>query len=57
MEATLSARETGAPEPIDRVAMFTNGSEVDTPVFERTALLAALDDKQGDAVIASIGET
>ncbi len=31
-------RDHGAPEPVDRVEMFTNGAAEATPVFERTTL-------------------
>ena len=39
-EASLAARETGAPEPVDTVSMWSGGQAHDTPVFERSALLA-----------------
>ena len=39
-EATLPARETGAPEPVDTVSMWSGGQAHETPVFERSALLA-----------------
>ncbi len=40
-EATLPPRQTGVPESVDHVPhLFTHGSELDAPVFERTALLA-----------------
>ena len=39
-EPTLAARTGGAPQPIDHVAMWSGGAEHETPVFDRTALLA-----------------
>src|SRR5271166_3172558 len=39
-EATLPARATGAPTPIDLVSVFSGGEAHATPVFDRTALLA-----------------
>ena len=39
-EPALAARSSGAPEPVDTVAVWTGGAEHTAPVFERTALLA-----------------
>jgi 5-oxoprolinase (ATP-hydrolysing) len=55
-EATLPSRETGAPEPVDHIRMFTHGAEVDAPVFERTALLAG-DHIAGPALVREANAT
>ncbi len=39
-EATLPARNGGAPEPVDTVSMWSGGRTHETPVFERTSLRA-----------------
>jgi 5-oxoprolinase (ATP-hydrolysing) len=39
-ESIIPARDGGAPEPIDRVEMWSGGAAHAAPVFERTALLA-----------------
>ena len=39
-EATLPARTSGAPEPIDTIQIFTRDDEHRAPVFDRTQLLA-----------------
>ncbi len=40
LEPTLEARSHGAPEPVDHVALFSNGQEHRAPVFDRAGLLA-----------------
>ncbi len=55
-EATLASRAEGEPDPIDHVAMFTGGSAVDAPVFERTALLAG-DRIKGPALVREANAT
>jgi 5-oxoprolinase (ATP-hydrolysing) len=55
-EATLAARATGAPAPIDRVAIFSGGVAHDAPVFDRTALLAG-DRIAGPALIREANAT
>ena len=39
-EATLPARDGGAPEPVDTVSMWSGSRAHETPVFERTSLRA-----------------
>ncbi len=39
-ERAIAARETGAPEVIDTVAMWSGGAEHATPVYDRAALRA-----------------
>ena len=39
-EAELPRRESGRPEPIDTVSIWTGGAAHDAPVFERALLLA-----------------
>jgi 5-oxoprolinase (ATP-hydrolysing) len=55
-EATLASRETGAPEPIDRVTIFSGGEAHDAPVFDRVALLAG-DRLAGPALIREANAT
>ena len=55
-EATLPARESGEPEVIDRVRMFTGGAEVEAPVLERTSLLAG-DRIAGPALVREANAT
>ncbi|MBN8905402.1 MAG: hydantoinase B/oxoprolinase family protein, partial [Rhodospirillales bacterium] len=55
-EATLAAREGAEPEPVDMVAMFTNGARHDAPVFERSALLSG-DRLRGPALIREANAT
>jgi 5-oxoprolinase (ATP-hydrolysing) len=55
-EATLAARETGAPAPIDQVDIFSGGEALDAPVFDRTALLAG-DRIAGPALIREANAT
>ena len=55
-EAPLGPRESGAPEPIDRVQVFSGGRAHDTPVFERTALRAG-DRIAGPALIREANAT
>ncbi|MBN8899435.1 MAG: hydantoinase B/oxoprolinase family protein, partial [Rhodospirillales bacterium] len=55
-EATLAARDGAMPDPVDTVAMFTNGARHDAPVFERTALLAG-DRLRGPALIREANAT
>jgi 5-oxoprolinase (ATP-hydrolysing) len=46
-EATLSARGSGKPEPIDIIRVFTGDTEHVAPVFDRTTLLA------GDRIVGA----
>ena len=55
-EATLAARETGAPAPIDQVSIFSGAQAHDAPVFDRTALLAG-DRIAGPALIREVNAT
>ena len=55
-EATLPAREAGAPDPIDRISIFSGGEPHATPVFDRTALLAG-DRIAGPALIREANAT
>jgi 5-oxoprolinase (ATP-hydrolysing) len=55
-EATLPPRETGAPEAIDRVTIFTGGAAMKTPVLERTSLLAG-DRIHGPALVREANAT
>jgi 5-oxoprolinase (ATP-hydrolysing) len=55
-EAELQPRDSGAPEVIDRVAIFTGGKEVEAPVLERTSLLAG-DRIAGPALIREANAT
>ncbi len=55
-EATLAAREVGAPAPIDRVTIFSGGEAHDAPVFDRVALLAG-DRLAGPALIREANAT
>jgi 5-oxoprolinase (ATP-hydrolysing) len=56
VEPTLAARQTGAPEAIDHVPMWSGGAEHDTPVFERTTLLAG-DRLHGPALVREANAT
>jgi 5-oxoprolinase (ATP-hydrolysing) len=55
-EPEIAARESGAPEPLETVAIFTAGAEHRAPVFERTALCAG-DKITGPAVIREANAT
>ncbi len=55
-EATLPPRETGHPDAIDHVTIFTNGSDSRTPVLERTALRAG-DRIPGPALVREANAT
>ncbi len=55
-ETTLPARVSGAPEPIDRIALFTLGQTHSAPVFERTELRAG-DTIRGPALIREANAT
>jgi 5-oxoprolinase (ATP-hydrolysing) len=55
-EATLASRTTGAPEPIDRVRIFTGDTEHTAPVYDRPALLAG-DRIAGPALIREANAT
>ena len=55
-EATIAAREAGAPEAVDTVSMWSGGSAHATPVFERTALHAG-DRIAGPALIREANAT
>ncbi|WP_174254859.1 hydantoinase B/oxoprolinase family protein, partial [Acidisphaera sp. S103] len=55
-EAGLAVRETGEPDIIDRVSMFTGGAEVEAPVLERTSLLAG-DRIAGPALVREANAT
>jgi 5-oxoprolinase (ATP-hydrolysing) len=39
-EARIDRRRDGSPDIIDRVGIFTNGRQYDTPVYDRTSLRA-----------------
>jgi 5-oxoprolinase (ATP-hydrolysing) len=55
-EPDIAARDSGAPEPVDHVEMFTANAAHKTPVFERTSLRA--DDKiAGPALIREANAT
>jgi 5-oxoprolinase (ATP-hydrolysing) len=56
VEPDLPAREAGAPEKLDTVAIWTGGAEHMAPVFERTALLAG-DRIEGPALIREANAT
>ncbi len=55
-EAKIAARATGAPAPVDTIAMWSGGAEHATPVFERTALMAG-DRIAGPALIREANAT
>ncbi len=55
-EQALPARESGAPKPVDTVSMWSGGRAHDTPVFERTALLAG-DRLPGPALLREANAT
>lgn len=55
-EETLAPRASGAPAPIDEVALFSQGAAHRAPVFERTAL-AAGDRLPGPALIREANAT
>ncbi len=55
-EARLAARCEGAPEPIDRVSMFSGGRAHTAPVFDRALLLAG-DVIDGPALIRETNAT
>ena len=55
-EPELAARTTGAPVPVDTVAMWSGGQEHRTPVFERTSLLAG-DRLPGPALVREANAT
>ena len=55
-EPTLPPRESGAPEPVDFVPMWSGGQEHRTPVFERTALRAG-DRLPGPALVREANAT
>nr|WP_294577844.1 hydantoinase B/oxoprolinase family protein [uncultured Rhodopila sp.] len=55
-EAELPARDSGVPEIIDRVEIFTGGKAVEAPVLERTSLLAG-DRIAGPALIREANAT
>ena len=55
-EATLATRASGAPAPIDQVSVFSGGVAHDSPVFDRTALLAG-DRIAGPALIREANAT
>jgi 5-oxoprolinase (ATP-hydrolysing) len=55
-EAEILARESGGPEPVDNVSVFTGGAAHDAPVFERTELLAG-DEIAGPALIREANAT
>ena len=56
VEPALAHRTAGAPDAIDRVAVWTGGAEHAAPVFERTALLAG-DRIAGPALIREANAT
>jgi 5-oxoprolinase (ATP-hydrolysing) len=55
-EAPLAARESGAPEPIEHVEIWTGGAAHRAPVFERTSLRAG-DTLAGPALIREANAT
>jgi 5-oxoprolinase (ATP-hydrolysing) len=55
-ETRLAARTSGAPEPIDRVTIFSGDAEHDAPVFDRAALLAG-DVLAGPALVREANAT
>ncbi len=55
-EATLPARESGTPDVVDRVRIFTGGELRDAPVLDRTSLLAG-DRIAGPALIREANAT
>ena len=55
-EATLPPRETGEPEAIDHVTIFTGGAALEAPVLERTSLLAG-DRIAGPALVREANAT
>jgi len=55
-EPTLPTRESGGPEVIDRVSIFTNGVALAAPVLERTSLLAG-DRIAGPALVREANAT
>ena len=55
-EPHLAARTGSGPDPVDTVTIWTGGAEHDTPVFERTALLAG-DRLAGPALICEANAT
>jgi 5-oxoprolinase (ATP-hydrolysing) len=55
-EATLSPRDSGQPDPIDTVKVFTGNAEHEAPVFDRTTLLAG-DRLKGPALIKEANAT
>jgi 5-oxoprolinase (ATP-hydrolysing) len=55
-EPELAARTEGAPEPVDRVELWSGGAAHAAPVFERTALLAG-DRIAGPALIREANAT
>jgi len=56
VEATLSARQGGAPEEVDRVCVFTGGEALEAPVLDRASLLAG-DRIVGPALIREANAT
>ncbi|HEX3346469.1 MAG TPA: hydantoinase/oxoprolinase family protein, partial [Acetobacteraceae bacterium] len=56
VEARIAARTSGAPSPIDTVAMWSGGVAHGTPVFERTALHGG-DAIDGPALICEANAT
>ncbi len=56
VEPVLAARNEGAPEAIDHVAMWSGGAEHRTPVYERTALRAG-DRLPGPALVREANAT
>jgi 5-oxoprolinase (ATP-hydrolysing) len=55
-EATVAARDSGSPQSVDSVRIFTHGTEHTTPVFERTSLLAG-DRIKGPALVREANAT
>jgi 5-oxoprolinase (ATP-hydrolysing) len=55
-EATLAARASGSPEPIETVEMFTAGAAHVAPVFDRTTLCAG-DRIAGPALVREANAT
>ncbi len=55
-EAALASRDSGAPDPVDHVTVFTHNAEHTAPVFDRTTLLAG-DRIKGPALVREANAT
>ncbi len=56
IEATLAARQSGTPQPVDQIHIWSGGADHPTPVFDRTELLAG-DRIPGPALIREANAT